>query len=196
MNLPNKITISRICLIPLFLIIILLDLGSFEVASVTYPISHFIGAFIFIVASSTDWVDGYYARKYNLVTNMGKFLDPLADKLLVAAAFILLVELQYIPAWIVILILSREFAVTGLRLLLVEGGEVCAASMLGKIKTVTQIVAISAYLLHDFPLSLIPGYTELPIFFSDIMVYIALFFTIYSGYDYFMKNKAVFKNSK
>lgn len=174
----------------------LLDLGSFEVVGVTYPIAHLIGAFIFIVASTTDWVDGYYARKYNLVTNMGKFLDPLADKLLVAAAFIMLVELQYIPAWIVILILSREFAVTGLRLLLVEGGEVCAASMLGKIKTVTQIVAISAYLLHDFPLSLIPGYRELPISFADIMVYIALFFTVYSGYDYFVKNKAVFKNSK
>ena len=196
MNLPNRITIARICLIPLFLVIMLLDFGNFEVADVSYPVSHFIGACIFIFASATDWVDGYYARKYNLVTNMGKFLDPLADKLLVTAAFVLLVELQYVPAWIVVLILSREFAVTGLRLLLVEGGEVCAASMLGKIKTVTQIVAISAYLLHDFPLSFIPGYLNLSVSFSDLMIYIALFFTVYSGYDYFVKNRSVFQNSK
>lgn len=174
----------------------LIDFGQIEVGNVVYPIAHFIGGALFILASATDWVDGYYARKYNLVTNMGKFLDPLADKLLVSAAFIILVELQYIPAWIVIVILSREFAVTGLRLLLVEGGEVCAASMLGKLKTVTQIIAISAYLLHDFPLSLISGYMDLPIAFADIMLYIALFFTVYSGYDYFKKNMAVFKNSK
>lgn len=178
------------------MVVMLIDFGRFELGGVVYPIGHFIGAALFIIASATDWVDGHYARKYHLVTNMGKFLDPLADKLLVTAAFVMLVGLQYIPAWVVVLILSREFAVTGLRLLLVESGIVCAASKLGKLKTVTQIVAISAYLLHDFPLSLIPGYVDLPVSFADIMLYVALFFTVLSGYDYFKKNMSVFTNSK
>ena len=91
-----------------------------------------MGALIFIIASATDWIDGHYARKYNLVTNLGKFLDPLADKLLVSAALITLVEMQYVPAWIVIVIISREFAVTGLRLVLAGTGEVVAANQLEK----------------------------------------------------------------
>ena len=157
MNLPNKITISRICLIPIFMVIMLapFDWGSYTIGDVDLPIQHLIGALIFIVASATDWIDGHYARKYNLVTNLGKFLDPLADKLLVSAALITLVEMQYVPAWIVIVIISREFAVTGLRLVLAGTGEVVAANQLGKIKTWTQIIAIAAYLLHDVPLNLI-----------------------------------------
>ena len=90
---------------------------------VDLPIQHLVGALIFIIASATDWIDGHYARKYNLVTNLGKFLDPLADKLLVSAALITLVEMQYVPAWIVIVIISREFAVTGLRLVLAGTGK-------------------------------------------------------------------------
>ena len=192
MNVPNKITISRILLIPLFLIIMLVpfDWGTMHLLGADLPVTHFVGALIFIFASSTDWVDGYYARKYDLVTNMGKFLDPLADKLLVSAALVVLVDLGYAASWIVIAIISREFAVTGLRLLLVEGGEVVAANMLGKIKTWAQIVAISALLLHNIIFELI-GFP-----FDDIALWIALIFTIWSGWDYFAKNSHVFKNSK
>jgi CDP-diacylglycerol---glycerol-3-phosphate 3-phosphatidyltransferase len=192
MNVPNKITISRIFLIPLFLIIMLVpfDWGIMSLFGADLPVTHFIGALIFIFAASTDWVDGYYARKYNLVTNMGKFLDPLADKLLVSAALIVLVELGFAASWIVIAIISREFAVTGLRLLLVEGGEVVAANMLGKIKTWAQIIAISALLLHNTIFELI----HFP--FDDVALWVALIFTIWSGLDYFSKNMHVFKNSK
>jgi CDP-diacylglycerol---glycerol-3-phosphate 3-phosphatidyltransferase len=192
MNVPNKITISRILLIPLFLIIMLVpfDWGTMYLLGVELPVTHFVGALIFIFASSTDWVDGYYARKYNQVTNMGKFLDPLADKLLVSAALIVLVELGFATSWIVIVIISREFAVTGLRLLLVEGGEVVAANNLGKIKTWTQIIAISALLLHNIIFEII-GFP-----FDDVALWVALIFTIWSGWDYFSKNMHVFKNSK
>ncbi|WP_316568552.1 CDP-diacylglycerol--glycerol-3-phosphate 3-phosphatidyltransferase [Neobacillus sp. YIM B06451] len=192
MNVPNKITISRIFLIPLFMIIVLapFDWGTVSLLGATMPVTHLVGALLFIVAAATDWVDGFYARKYKLVTNMGKFLDPLADKLLVSAALIVLVELQFAPSWIVILIISREFAVTGLRLLLVEGGEVVAANMLGKIKTWAQIVAISALLLHNIIFEMI----SIP--FDDIALWVALFFTLWSGWDYFAKNMHVFKNSK
>ncbi|MDR7076253.1 CDP-diacylglycerol--glycerol-3-phosphate 3-phosphatidyltransferase [Neobacillus niacini] len=192
MNVPNKITVSRILLIPLFLIIMLVpfDWGIMHLLGADLPVTHFVGALIFIFAASTDWVDGYYARKYNLVTNMGKFLDPLADKLLVSAALVVLVELGFAASWIVIAIISREFAVTGLRLLLVEGGEVVAANMLGKIKTWAQIVAISALLLHNIIFEMI-GFP-----FADIALWVALIFTIWSGWDYFAKNMHVFKNSK
>lgn len=110
------------------------DWGSYKIGDVDLPIQHLVGALIFIIASATDWIDGHYARKYNLVTNLGKFLDPLADKLLVSAALITLVEMQYVPAWIVIVIISREFAVTGLRLVLAGTGEVVAANQLGKLR--------------------------------------------------------------
>lgn len=192
MNLPNKITVSRICLIPLFLIFMLVDFGwgDLTIGTESLPIAHLIGAIIFILASVTDWIDGHYARKYNLVTNLGKFLDPLADKLLVSAALIVLVELQLAPSWIVIIIISREFAVTGLRLILAGTGEVVAANMLGKIKTWTQIIAISALLLYNIPFELI----NFP--FATIALWVAMFFTIWSGWDYFVKNKEVFKNSK
>src|SRR5690625_910537 len=145
---------------------------------------------LFILASATDWVDGYYARKYNLVTNLGKFLDPLADKLLVSAALILLVEMGLAPAWIVIIIISREFAVTGLRLVAAGEGIVLAASNMGKLKTVTQMLAIILLLLHNFPFS----YLAFP--FATIVLYIAMIVTAISGYDYFVKNLHVMKESK
>lgn len=192
MNLPNKITLSRICLIPVFIIIlsIPLDLGAWNIGPTDLPITHFIAALIFIIASTTDWLDGYIARKYQLITNMGKFLDPLADKLLVSAAFILIVELGLAPAWVVILIISREFAVTGLRLVAAGEGIVLAASKMGKLKTVSQILAIILLLLHNFPFS----YIGLPI--DIILLYIALILTVWSGVEYFVKNWHVMRDSK
>lgn len=192
MNIPNKITVSRILLIPVFVIIMMFNfgMGDMTLLGVTLPINHVIGGIIFIFASATDWVDGYYARKYNLVTTFGKFLDPLADKLLVSAAFILLVEMGTAPAWIIIIIISREFAVTGLRLVLAGEGEVVAANQLGKIKTVTQIFAIVLGLFHN------PVFAKWDIPFDSVMLYIALIFTIWSGADYFYKNRHALLTSK
>src|SRR5690625_7426226 len=117
MNIPNRITLSRIVLIPIFILILSLplDWGSWSIGENILPISHFVAAIIFIVASGTDWLDGHYARKYNLVTNLGKFLDPMADKLMVLAAYVLLIELQIVSAWIVILLFSLELSVSVLQ---------------------------------------------------------------------------------
>ncbi|MEN3779512.1 CDP-diacylglycerol--glycerol-3-phosphate 3-phosphatidyltransferase [Priestia megaterium] len=194
MNLPNKITISRIFLIPVFLIFMMVPLsfGTVEAAGKEIPIAHLLGAALFIIASTTDWIDGYYARKYDLVTNLGKFLDPLADKLLVSAALVAIVDLDLIAGagWAAIIIISREFAITGLRLVLAGEGEVVAANMLGKIKTWTQILAISAILLYNLPFE----WVSIP--FASVMLWISVIFTVISGWDYFAKNKQAFVNSK
>ncbi|VEI08832.1 CDP-diacylglycerol--glycerol-3-phosphate 3-phosphatidyltransferase [Kurthia zopfii] len=193
MNIPNRITVSRICLIPIFVLVMVLDFrwGDITLLGATMPVEHLVGGIIFIVASLTDWIDGYYARKHDLVTNMGKFLDPLADKLLVSAAFILLIEISdKVPAWIIIVIISREFAVTGLRLICAEQGEVVAANQLGKIKTWAQIVAITLLLLHNVIF-------EMWNFPADvIMLWVALGFTVWSGIEYFWLNRRVLLESK
>ncbi|AVQ99111.1 CDP-diacylglycerol--glycerol-3-phosphate 3-phosphatidyltransferase [Oceanobacillus picturae] len=192
MNVPNKITLSRIFLIPIFILLLSIPFnwGTWDIGETSLPVSDFIAALLFILAAATDWVDGHYARKHNLVTNLGKFLDPLADKLLVSAALILLVEMGMAPAWLVIVIISREFAVTGLRLVAAGEGIVLAAGSMGKLKTATQMVAIAILLLHQFPFS----YIGFP--FGTVMLYAALFFTIVSGVDYFMKNWHVMRDSK
>ena len=139
-QIPNVLTIGRILFIPLFILI--LTLGHSQGG-------HLLAAIIFAVASVTDYLDGYLARKWNVVSNFGKFADPMADKLLVMSAFIMLIELGMAPAWVVAIIVCRELAVTGLRLLLVEtGGTVLAAAMPGKIKTFSQMFAIIFLLLH------------------------------------------------
>ena len=173
-QIPNLLTIGRILFIPLFILILTLDHSQG---------SHLLAAIIFAVASVTDYLDGYLARKWNLVSNFGKFADPMADKLLVMSAFIMLIELGMAPAWVVAIIICRELAVTGLRLLLVEtGGTVLAAAMPGKIKTFSQMFAIIFLLLHW---NLI----------GQLLLYIALFFTIYSGYDYFKGSAYVLKGT-
>lgn len=184
MNLPNKLTVLRIFMIPIFMVIVLapLNWGEVSVLGSSIEVTQLVGAIIFALASITDWLDGKIARARGLVTNFGKFADPLADKMLVVTAFIVLVGQGIVPSWVVAIIICRELAVTGLRLLLVGDGEVMAAAMPGKIKTATQMVAIILLFLNNFP-------------FATIMLYVCLFFTIYSGVDYFIKNKDVFKGS-
>src|SRR5699024_4687357 len=143
----------RIFLIPIIIIILSIpfDWGVWDIGNQSLPVVHFVAGILFLIASLTDFLDGYYARKYNLIINMGKFLDPLADKLLVSAAFIMLIELQIAPAWIVIVIISREFAITGFRLVASGEGVVLAASSMGKLKTVSQILAVILLMLNNFP---------------------------------------------
>lgn len=176
MNLANKLTIVRIFLVPLFMIVLLMDL----------PFGDYIATGVFVVAASTDVLDGYIARSRNQVTKFGKFMDPLADKLLVSAALIMLVEMNRLSSWIVIIIIAREFAITGLRVLAASEGITIAASWWGKFKTVSQIVAIVALLLNNYPFSLL----NVP--FDTIAVILAVIFTIISGADYLIKNKEVF----
>lgn len=192
MNLPNKLTVFRILMIPVFMVLALVpfDLGSIQGFGSQVDNRMFLAMLVFAVASLTDYLDGYLARKNNLTTNFGKFADPLADKMLVMTAFIILVELGMAPAWVVAIIVCRELAVTGLRLILVEqGGTVLAAALPGKIKTVTQMFAIIFLLIDNFPFQAI----SLPL--GQILLYTCLFFTIYSGIDYFWNARHIFKGS-
>lgn len=191
MNLPNKLTVLRIFFIPIFILLTVFpSTQMIQVGPTKLPVTQLIAAVIFALASITDWLDGKIARKHHLITNFGKFADPLADKMLVMTAFIILVEMGKAPAWVVALIVCRELAVTGLRLLLVEGnGAVLAAAWPGKIKTATQMFAILFLLLNN----IIFSYWHIPI--GELLLYLCLFFTLYSGYDYFSKNSAIFKGS-
>jgi len=171
MNLANKLTLSRIFLVPVFMLVLLIRI----------PYGQYIAAAIFIIAASTDGLDGYIARKRKEITTLGKLMDPLADKLLISAALICLVELKEVSGWIAFVIIAREFFVTGLRSIAAAEGVIIAASKLGKVKTVSQIVAISAILLNDYPFSLI----NIP--FGQYAMYVAVFFTLWSGVDYYLK---------
>lgn len=187
MNLANKITIARIFLVPviLFFLLVNVNLGSLTFADFTITYTQMIAVLIFIIAASTDGVDGYIARKNKLVTNLGKLLDPLADKLLVASVLIALVEMDKLSALIAIIIISREFAVTGLRQIALLEGKVVAASVWGKWKTGVQITMIIAILLNNFPFTFI----DFP--FDIICSWAAAIITLYSGIDYFIKNKSL-----
>ncbi|MGI6727742.1 MAG: CDP-diacylglycerol--glycerol-3-phosphate 3-phosphatidyltransferase [Anaerovoracaceae bacterium] len=175
MNLPNQLTILRVILIPAFIIVLMNGY-------------YYTSAVIFIIASATDALDGHLARKHNLITNFGKIMDPLADKLLVTSALICLVELGHVAGWMVIVILAREFIITGLRAVAAGEGIVIAAGKSGKIKTVLQMVALSIILLKNWPFSII---TDLPI--GNYVLWIAVFMTIYSGAEYIIQNKQVFR---
>ena len=174
MNLPNKLTVLRVCMIPFFVVMLLLNGGENQ----TY---RYIAAAIFIVASLTDMLDGKIARKYNLVTNFGKFMDPLADKLLVCSALICLVDLKQLPAWMVIVIISREFIISGFRLVSSDNGIVIAASYWGKFKTTFQMISVILLIVR------IPALTVL----TQICVWTALVLTVISLVDYIAKNHKV-----
>lgn len=191
MNIANKLTLLRIALIPVFILLLMpaLAWGEIILLGANIPLSQFIAALVFIIASFTDYLDGHLARKYNLVSSFGEFFDPMADKLLVIAAFVLLVELGRVPGWVVIVIISRELMVTGLRVLLAQhNGKVMAAALPGKIKTFSQMFAIIFFLLND------AGFVLLNVSFATLMLYVCLFFTIYSGVDYFYHARFVWKN--
>lgn len=175
MNLPNKLTIGRILAIPVFIVVFLMGY-------------RYAAAIIFILAAFTDMLDGKIARKYDLVTNFGKLMDPLADKLLVMAALICLSQVGDVPGWMVIVILGREFIITGMRQVAAAQGIVIAAGTTGKIKTVTQMIAIPLLILANWPFSLLSF--EVPM--DVIFLWIALIMTIVSGVEYIVKNRQLF----
>ena len=180
MNLPNKLTIMRVILIPFFVFFLL---------SPYFPAyGNYIAVAIFIVASLTDMLDGKIARKYNLVTNFGKFMDPLADKLLVCSAMICLFELDRLAAWIVIVIIAREFIISGFRLVASDNGVVIAASYWGKFKTTFQMLMVIVLILD----------IQMPFFqiLGTVLTYVALILTVVSLIDYIVKNKDVLKDQK
>ncbi len=172
MNLPNKLTMARIFAVPVFVVLYMMKL-------------YIPACIVFILASLTDMLDGHIARKYNMVTNFGKIMDPLADKILVYAAFCLMVADGTVPAWMLIIILFREFAVSGLRTVAASEGIVIAAGMTGKIKTVLQMFAVPVLLLQ------IPGIIST---IGQILLWASLVMTIVSGTEYIWKNKQVFSN--
>ena len=192
MNLPNKLTLSRVIMVPFFVVFMLL------VPKYTY--FKWIAFGIFVVASLTDLLDGKLARKYNLVTNFGKFMDPLADKLLVCSALIGMTSLSVIPAWITIVIIAREFIISGFRLIAAEQGVVIAAGIWGKLKTTFQMVMLCVQMMvMDY--YIFPGQAQaIPAFYRVLMVigivtmYLALLLTIVSLVDYLLKNKGILKD--
>ena len=180
MNLPNKLTLFRVILIPFFVFFLL--------APYFEGYGNYIAVAIFIVASITDFLDGKIARKYNLVTNFGKFMDPLADKLLVCSALMCLIQLESIPAWVVIIIIAREFIISGFRLIASDNGVVIAASYWGKFKTAFQMLTVIVLILN------IPN--KVFIILGTVLIYVSLALTVISLIDYIAKNKDVLKDQK
>ena len=200
MNLPNKLTILRILLIPIFMLIIVpipqwmielsfLSFISPQLEAINEFIKNYgnyVAALIFIIASSTDALDGYIARKTKQITKFGKFLDPIADKLLVTAALIALVERGDLSTWVAVIIIGREFMITGLRLVAASEGLVIAASNWGKIKTITQMIALITMLFKNYPIRWLFDFP-----FDGVIMFLAVIATIYSAYDYIVKNAKV-----
>lgn len=174
MNTPNKLTVARVILVPFFVVFMLTDFAG--------AAGKWISLGIFVAASMTDWLDGYLARKYHLVTDFGKFMDPLADKLLVCSAMICLIEMGRLPAWIVIIIIAREFIISGFRLVAADNGVVIAASYWGKFKTVSQMIMI---------ILLIMNLGGVFVTLEKIFIVLATALTIISLADYLVKNRSV-----
>lgn len=172
MNLPNKITTFRIIMIPVFMVLFCLNIPSYW------------AGIVFVIASFSDFLDGYLARKYKLVTNFGKIMDPLADKLLVTAALLIFIEKGITASWVVMIILAREFLITGFRVVAASEGKVIAAAWSGKAKTVTQLIAVIFGIFFGQQYGLI----------TNILLYIATFLTIYSGAEYIIKNISILKD--
>ncbi len=179
MNLPNKITIFRVCMIPVFLVFMLVP---------GIPYGNFIATAVFAIACASDALDGHIARKHNLVTNFGKFMDPLADKLLVCSALICFVELSYMPAWIVIVIIAREFIISGFRLIASDNGVVIAASYWGKFKTIAQMITC-ILLIVQLPFTWIDTVEQ-------VFIWLSLVLTVVSLCEYIWKNRNVLKETK
>ena len=178
MNTPNKLTVARMIMVPFLVVFLLTGWGG--------EANRYISLILFVAASITDWFDGYLARKNHLVTNFGKFMDPLADKLLVCSALICLIALDRIPAWIVIVIISREFIISGFRLIAADNGVVIAASYWGKFKTASQMVTVILLVLNIQN----TVFTVL----GTVFIYISLVLTVVSLIDYIAKNKEVLKD--
>ena len=180
MNLPNRLTVMRVLAVPVFVVLMLIEVNGQRCEGWC----KWTALAIFIIAAFTDLFDGRIARKYKLVTNFGKFMDPLADKLLVCSALICLVELERIPAWVVIIIISREFAISGIRLIASDDGVVIAASKWGKIKTVFQMIMVG-FMIGNLPIFDI---------LTQILMWIALALTVISLVDYIAKNANILKD--
>lgn len=199
MNLPNKITMARVVLVPFMLLVPLLGIESTVLGGI--PVENLVILVIFLIASFTDYLDGHLARKHNIVTTFGKFLDPIADKLLVITALIMLVESGTIPAWIPVVTVTREFLVSGVRMLAAGEGTVIAASMLGKIKTVSQMIAITLAFLSTgsffaFVTEELTGLHLVINILMSIAMIVSIIATIWSGTDYLVKSKDVVLKSK
>lgn len=197
MNLANKLTVFRIVLVPLMVIVPFFNLkGDF----LNIPITYWIIDMIFVIASITDKLDGYIARSRNQITTFGKFLDPIADKILVLAAMLMLVEMNRLPAWIPVIVLAREFIVSGYRLVAVEkGGNVIAANLWGKLKTVTQMIAIIlAFLDKNAFGNFLTGNLEgIEFYFNiltSILMFVSVIATIFSGWNYIKGGKDLLKD--
>ncbi len=190
MTTANKLTLLRILCIPVMIIILYIDALKIDTRFLNMNVQQIIFASLFVFASFTDFLDGYIARKYQQITTFGKFLDPIADKVLVFTALLYLMTSMpsRVALWGVVIIMIREFLVTGVRLIAVEHGQVIAASHLGKYKTITTMLAIIMFLFNDFGLTLIHQNLE---WVANSMYYLAILFTVWSGFDYLYKNRKI-----